>query len=114
MSAGSNELRLAIDSWREEPRVPQAKPWPWAILAADEEFVREYDDHLGFAEGFWLVRVADGSGLREPGSWRLVGEERDPRRWWALDIAGPCSFSDADAIARSLIAGYDLGRRDGI
>jgi len=107
---GNDPLVLAMRTCREEDRLPRPKPWPWAILAEDEEFAREYEDHLGIAEAFWLVRVVGGDS-RSPGSWRLVAEEREPRRWWVCDIVGPRSFGQADSIAQGLVAAYDLGRR---
>jgi hypothetical protein len=92
---------LAIATHRVEIRLPLPGPWPWAILGDDEEFVREFSHPR---TGFWLVRVRDGS-------YRLVAEEEDPRRWWACDLVGARSESEASSIASGVILAYDLGRR---
>ena len=94
-------VRAAIATRRDEVRLPRSAEWPWAILADDEEFLREFDHPR---TGFWLVRVRDGS-------FRLVAQEEDPRRWWACDLPGALSEWDAHSIAGGVILSYDLGRR---
>jgi hypothetical protein len=91
----------ATATYRDEIRLPQPKPWPWAILADEEELLREFDHPR---TGFWLVRVRDGS-------FRLVAEEENPRRWWACDLPGVSSESEAHWVATGVILAYDRGRR---
>jgi hypothetical protein len=90
----------AIATCRVETRLPRPRPWPWAILADDEEFLREFDHPR---TRFWLVRVQDGS-------FRLVAEEDDPRSWWVCDLPGALSERDASSIAEGVILAHDLGR----
>ena len=94
-------MKAAIATHRVEVRLPRRKPWPWAILTDDEEFLREFDHPR---TGFWLVRVRDSS-------FRLVAEEEDPRRSWACDLPGALSEAEAHSIAAGVILSYDLGRR---
>lgn len=74
-------VKQAIATCRHEVRLPLPKPWPRAIPADDEELARELEHPR---TGLWLVRLPGGS-------FRLVAEEEDPRRWWACDLPGAVS-----------------------